>query len=164
MYSRPIVPGDFAVPARLNGEGFHLRMLQVEDVIKDFDALIASRAILKGLMSPTDSWPEGLTLTENLIDLGWHQREFTLRHSFAYTVMSRDENRCLGCCYIYPSDRQGYDVMVFYWARGDEWGEGLEAKIGREFRDWLKRDWPFRSIAFPGRDIRWSDWTKLPAK
>jgi len=137
-------------------------MLTVDDVVKDFEAVTASRATLKGVMSATGPWPEGLTIKENLIDLGWHQREFTQRHSFAYTVMSNDESQCLGCCYIYPSDKQGFEVMAFYWARGDEWGRGPDERLGKAFRDWLKRDWPFRSIAFPGRDIPWSEWERLP--
>ena len=48
-------------------------------------------------MEPGDTWPDGLTLEVNLIDLAWHQREFTIGHSFAYTVMNDDESRCLGC-------------------------------------------------------------------
>ena len=161
MYSRPIVPPDFVVPQRLEEEGFHLRMLCVDDVVKDFDAIMASRTTLKAIMSPTDPWPEGLTLAENLIDLGWHQREFTLGHSFAYTVMAPDESHCLGCCYIYPSDRQGYDAAAFYWGRGDRLQEGLEERIGLAFRAWLKRRWPFKMVAFPGRDISWETWGGL---
>jgi hypothetical protein len=163
MYSRPIVPKNFVVPQRLVVEGFHLRMLTIDDLVKDFDAVMASRKTLPEIMAPTDRWPEGLTLAENLIDLGWHQREFTLRHSFAYTVMVPDESHCLGCCYIDPSDRQGYDVMASYWVRGDRLSDGLDAKLGQAFRDWLKRDGPFRKVAFPGRDIPWDEWIALPA-
>jgi hypothetical protein len=28
---------------------------------------------------PGGSWPDGLTLKQNLIDLGWHEKEFQLR-------------------------------------------------------------------------------------
>ena len=150
------------MPRRLTGEAFHLRMLTVDDLVKDFDAIIASRTTLPAIMPPGDPWPEGVTLTGNLIDLGWHQREFTLRHSFAYTVMAPDESQCLGCCYIDPSDRQGYEVMASYWVRGDRLTGGLEASVGQAFRDWLRRDWPFQEIAFPGRDIPWDKWMALP--
>ncbi len=161
MYSRPIVPIGFVVPLRLNGDGFYLRMLTIDDLVKDYDAIIASRETLPGIMPPGDSWPDGLTLAENLIDLGWHQREFTLRHSFAYTVMALDESQCLGCCYIDPSDRQGFEVMASYWARGDRLSGGLEESLGQAFRAWLKHDWPFRNVAFPGRDIPWDKWMSL---
>lgn len=158
---RPIVPKDFVVPERLVCDGFHLRMLAVDDLIKDYDAVVASRETLPGILRPGTTWPAGLTLTEDLIDLGWHQREFTLRSSFAYTVMTSDEAECLGCCYINPSDRLGYDVAAWYWARGDRLSSGLEEKIGLAFRDWLKRDWPFKRVAYPGRDISWDEWQQL---
>ena len=72
-------------------------MLTVNDLIKDYDAVISSVEHLKSTFSviSEDDWPEGLTLEEDLIDLGWHQREFTLGFSFAYTVMSLDESVCL---------------------------------------------------------------------
>lgn len=161
MYSRPIVPKDFVVPARLDCDGFHLRMLTVDDLIKDFDAVIASRDTLPRYLNPAKTWPAGLTITEDLIDLGWHQREFTLRSSFAYTVMAPDESECLGCCYIEPSPCLGYDVMAWYWGRGDRVSTGLEDAIGLAFRNWLKSDWPYDKVAFPGRDISWEDWSKL---
>ena len=75
-----------------------------------------------------------------------------------------DEARCLGACYIEPSDRQGFEVQASYWARGDELASGLEERLGRIFRDWLKRDWPFASVSFPGRDIPWTEWNALPPR
>lgn len=163
MYSRPIVPEDFVVPERLDCDGFHLRMLTVNDLVKDFDAVTASRETLPRFLHPTKTWPAGLTIAEDLVDLGWHQREFTLRSSFAYTVMAPDESECLGCCYIDPSLRVGYDVHAWYWGRGDRMASGLEEKIGRAFRDWLKTDWPFSKVGFPGRDISWDAWDALEA-
>jgi hypothetical protein len=154
MYSRPLVPQDFVVSERLQGAGFHLRMLRIHDVVKDYDAVTSSEAHLAGFMEPGSTWPRGLTVEENLIDLAWHHHEFTIRHSFAYTVMNDDESRCLGCCYIYPSDRSGHDAMVFYWAREPE----LDQAIGEVLRNSISSDWPFKKVAFPGRDIAWSDW------
>ncbi len=153
MYSRPLVPVTFAVPDRIDGDGFHLRMLTVHDVIKDFAAVMECADWLPGFMEPGSTWPRGLTIEENLIDLGWHQREFTQRHSFAYTVMNDDESRCLGCSYLYPSDSSGYDAMAFYWARE----KALDERLGAAFRDNIK-EWPLKRIAFPGRDIAWKDW------
>jgi hypothetical protein len=78
-------------------------------------------------------------------------------------MMTRDESECLGACYIYPSDRLGYDVMAFYWVRSDRLAGGLEELLSSAFRSWLKEEWPFRSVAFPGRDIPWQEWSSLPA-
>lgn len=158
MYKRPLVPDGFTVPLRLEGDGFHLRRLGVADVMKDFAAVMDSERRLTGLMAPDDDWPAGLTIEENLVDLGWHQREFTLRHSFAYTVMNDAEDRCLGCFYIYPSDRPGFDAMAFYWAREAEHLAGFDEVLGRAVREWVARDWPFSKVAWPGRDIPWAQW------
>jgi len=158
MYSRPLVPQDFDVPQRLDGPGFHLRMLKTVDVIKDYAAVMESTDRLVGFMSPEETWPRGLTIEENLIDLGWHQREFTLRRSFAFTVMNPDESRCLGCCYIYPSDRPSYDAMVYYWVRQREFEAGFDSVLGETFRAFVAERWPFKLVAYPGRDIPWSRW------
>src|SRR5262245_6947950 len=162
MYSRPLVPPDFTVPLRLEGEGFVLRPLTVNDLIKDYDAVMTSLDRLVGFMEPASQWPRGLTLEEDLIDLGWHQREFTLGHSFAYTVMAPDESECLGCCYIYPSANRGYDAMAYYWARTSRLASGFEERLGAAFRAWIAKDWPFAAVAYPGRDIPWRDWLGKP--
>ena len=107
---------------------------------------------LQGLMGSDDGWPLGLTIEENLIDLGWHQREFTLRHSFAYSVMSLDGELCLGCCYIYPSMKSEYQAQAFYWIRQEHLVNGLEARLSSKFKRWLETDWPFSRIEFPNRD------------
>ena len=106
---------------------------------------------LRGLMDDS-GWPEGLTIKENLIDLGWHEREFTLRHSFAYTVLSLDETVCLGCCYIYPDDISLDKINAFYWIREKYLKDGYEDELGMVFRKWLENDWPFKSLSFPGRN------------
>ena len=152
MYSRPIVPAGFVVPERLETALFLLRPLTVHDVIRDYDAVMASADELKGRMQDGSIWPEGLTVEENLIDLAWHQREFSIRHSFAFTVLSLGGDRCLGCCYIYPPADPEFDADAYYWARQSRIGDAADAALGDAFRGWLERDWPFRHVAFPGRD------------
>lgn len=164
MYGRHLVPADFVVPERLDGAGYHLRMLSVSDVENDFQAVVESADRLRGLLDPDSTWPEGLTKEEDLIDLAWHQREFTIRHSFAYTVMASDESRCLGCMYIFPSDRRGYDAKVFYWVRSGPDAQARENELAGLIRTWIATCWPFTSVAFPGRDVSWHDWAKLPVR
>lgn len=161
MYNRSLVPSGFVVPEGLAFGRCRMRMLTIDDVEKDYEAVIASRERLKGLLDPDSRWPEGLTQKENLIDLGWHQREFTLRNSFAYTVMAADEGLCLGCAYIFPSDAPDYDALVFYWVRAGFDADARDRELGRELRRWLVDAWPFRNIAFPGRDISWADFQRL---
>jgi hypothetical protein len=164
MYGRKLVADEFAVPDRLDGPDYHLRMLCIDDLEKDFEAVAASAGRLRGLLDPDSDWPDGLTKEEDLIDLAWHQREFTIRHSFAYTVMSPDESRCLGCMYIFPSERRGYDAKVFFWVRSGPDAETRDKELGQRIRSWIAAQWPFKAVAYPGRDVAWSQWLALPLK
>ncbi|MEO1089367.1 MAG: GNAT family N-acetyltransferase [Pseudomonadota bacterium] len=157
-YRRPLLPDGVVPPLVLEGAGFRLRPLTIHDLVRDYDAVMSSVDRLRGAMDPSSAWPVGLTLEDDLIDLAWHQREFTLGHSFAYSVVSPDEVRCLGCAYVYPSDRWGFDAMAFYWVRASEAATGLDERLGVAFRAWLRDDWPLDTIAFPGRDVAWADW------
>jgi hypothetical protein len=157
----PFVPADFAVPQKLETSEFRLRMLTVNDVVKDYDAVISSAEHLKSIW-PGGTWPDGLTLEQNLIDLGWHQKEFQMRRSFAYTVVTPSESQVTGCVYIDPTLKRGYDAVVYLWARQSELAAGLENRLYAVVKDWLARDWPFKKVAFPGRDIDWATWRAIP--
>ncbi len=155
------IEDDFEVPETLETESFRLRMLTVHDLVKDYDAVMSSVDELVNVW-PGSGWPVGLTLEENLIDLGWHQREFMIRRSFAYTVVSLDESRTLGCVYINPTWKRGYDAQVFLWAREAKMGTGLDATLYETVKLWLKEAWPFTNPALPGRDIDWDTWNAIP--
>jgi len=147
-----MVPDEFVVPQTFQTTEFILEPLTVKNLIIDYDAVMSSVKHLKGLMDNEDNWPIGLTIEENLVDLGWHQREFTLRHSFAYSVLSLSKNLCLGCCYIYPTKGSEYGAQAFYWIREQYLFSGLETRLGLAFKTWLETDWPFSSIDFPRRN------------
>jgi len=118
--AHPFVPSDFNIPAKLETEKFRLRMLTVNDIVKNYNAVMTSVARLKTLFRPNGNWPTGLTFEQDLIDLGWHHREFQRRSSFAYTVMSPTESQCLGCVYINPTRKREHDAAVFLWVRDSE--------------------------------------------
>ena len=128
-----LVNDKFEVPTVLVNGKFRLRMLTINDLVKDYDAIMSSVEHLQKTYSAISGsdWPDGLTLEENLVDLGWHQREFTLRYSFAYTVMSPDESLCLGCVYINPCWKEGYDVVVSMWVRTSELVNNLDSELYR---------------------------------
>jgi hypothetical protein len=157
----PFVPRDFEVPAQLETSEFRLRMLTIHDVVKDYDAVITSVEHLRTIW-PGGTWPEGLTLEQNLIDLGWHQKEFQTRRSFAYTVVSLSEEIVKGCVYIEPTRKAGYDAEVYLWARQSELADGLEDRLYDAVRKWIAGDWPFEKVAFPGRGIDWEAWSAIP--
>ncbi len=161
---KQLVPADFAVPETLETEEFRLRMLTVHDLIKDYDAVMSSTQHLQDTYSRESGsdWPAGLTIEDDLVDLGWHQREFTLRYSFAYTVMTLSEDRCLGCVYIMPTRKAGHDVKVSMWVREDTLASGLDQRLFDTVAHWIETDWPFQCPAFPGRRTSFPDWHGLP--
>ena len=161
--SRPFVDRDFVIPQQLETDEFRLRMLTVNDVVKDYDAVMSSAEHLKAIW-PDSKWPGGLTLEQNLIDLGWHQKEFQRRRSFAYTVVTLDETRVIGCVYIDPTRKRGYDAEVALWARESAIGSAADAELYEAVNDWLAQQWPFENVAFPGRKIKWKVWNSMPTE
>jgi RimJ/RimL family protein N-acetyltransferase len=139
LIPRRLVPDDFAVPEQLVHERFKLRMLAVTDVVRDF-AAINQRARPDGTPDP---WSE-TTFLENLADLGWHEVEFKIRRSFAYTVVRPDESEVIGCVYFNPPERDEHDVDVKMWVTRQAWEEGLDAELERAVREWVEREWPFQ--------------------
>ena len=160
---RQFVPEEFTVPSELVTAKFTLRMLSVDDVEKDFEAVTSSAERLKKVW-PDSGWPAGLTLRQNLIDLGWHEKEFKNRTSFAYTMVAPDESQVLGCVYFYPTDKAGYDAEVFLWVRESAVADNLDEALFDVVQHWLASDWPFKNPAYPGRTISWAHWNSLPEK
>ncbi len=159
--SKPFVPTDFKVPDTLQNEHFRIRMLTVNDVVKDYDAVMSSIDHLKE-MYPLSNWPSNdLTFEQDLIDLGWHQKEFQLRSSFAYTVVSLDESQVIGCLYINPTTIGTYDAKVSMWVRTSALNDGLDAILFDYVEKWISKDWPFKKVAYPGRKINWKEWKSM---
>jgi RimJ/RimL family protein N-acetyltransferase len=140
-----LVADDFDVPTGLEHERFRLRMLTVDDVVKDFDA-ISSRVDHRGEPRPMFV----PTVAQNLVDLGWHQKEFELRRSFAYTVVAPDESEVLGCVYLYPSET--HDAHIRLWVRQSAWDAGLDPELEEAVREWVATRWPFERVTFDDRD------------
>jgi hypothetical protein len=158
------VPKNFEIPEVFETDRFRLRMLSVNDVEKDYEAVIESRELLQAMFGGT--WPRvGFTLEENLADLGRHQQEFLDREAFAYTVVSLDETKVLGCLYINPpqkySDnpefveywkRTDSDAIIYMWVRQTEYDKGLDKILFNTVKDWISTVWPFKKVGYPGRE------------
>ena len=140
-----LVAEDFKVPAGLEHGRFRLRMLTIDDVEKDFDA-IQARVDHRGAPQPAFV----PTIALNLVDLGWHQKEFELRRSFAYTVVAPDESEVLGCIYVNPSET--HDARVKLWVRQSAWDAGLDGVLEKTVREWVATRWPFERVTFAERD------------
>ena len=163
MSKTPFVPRDFNIPQQLETHRLRLRMLKVSDVVKDYDAVMSSEEHLLRTkpFGPGQKWPKNLTLEQNLIDLGWHQKEFQIRSTFAYTVMNLDESQCLGCIYIEPTTKLGCQAKVYLWVRQSEVATDLDEHLFQSVKTWLAEHWPFKKVAYPGREISWEEWRSL---
>ena len=160
---RQFVPAEFVVPNEFATAHFTLRMLSIDDVEKDFEAVTSSAERVSKVW-PDSGWPAGLTLRQNLIDLGWHEKEFHNRTSFAYTMVAPDESEVLGCVYFYPTDKAEHDAEVFLWVRESQVANDLDKALFEVVQRWLATDWPFEKPAYPGRTISWEHWDALPVK
>jgi hypothetical protein len=155
------VPADFVVPRTLQGEGFLLKPLGPEHNDSDhaawsgsIDHIHATPGFTAALWQG-DDWPYPMSSEQNLADLQMHAREFAAREAFAYTVLDsgRDdagEADVIGCVYIDPDTSGAANAMVRCWVRADR--AHLDEPLADAVRHWLRTDWPFASVRFPGRD------------
>ena len=148
MYNKPIVPDTFQIPLIERTPRCLFRPLTVRDVTRDFDAVMSSREYLIDHFKPEKSWPDGLTIEQNLIDLGWHEYEFQNHTSFAYTIADLTDEITLGCCYIYPSQLDEHEVSVSYWVRSSELNTGLSQHVAEALQQWISKNWPFENPLF----------------
>jgi len=119
-------------------------------VEKDYEAVMETQ---KRFLSLGYEWPrEGFTIGENLTDLEQHQREFLDRKAFAYTVVTPDESRVLGCVYINPSREEGVDARIRMWVRESEYQKGLDPVLFKAVKEWIKKEWPFKMVSYAERE------------
>lgn len=158
------VPDNFIVPEKLETDKFRLRMLTVDDVKKDYEAVMSSREHIRELYSEAgdSTWPEeSMTIEEDLEDLRRHQNEFLERRAFVYTVMSLDESLCLGCVYMEASEKKGYDAQIDLWGRSSEVEDGFDELLFKTVKKWVDEKWPFKNVGYPGFEIEWRKWNSI---
>lgn len=140
-----------SIPRQLETPRCRLRPLTIHDAVKDFDAVMTSRAEIWEVFGPGTGWPaETLSLEQDLIDVAWHQKEFDIGGSYTYTVEALDGSQVLGCVYIFPPTQAGCDADVVHWVRTSELAGGLQAHLWEHLRHWLRSEWNFKRVALPG--------------
>ena len=158
----PFYPDDAPVPAGLSTDEFVLRQLRGSDVALDYDAVMASKEMLRVRMG--GSWPrDDFTLDENLADLEQHEADFEARTGFTYTVMNPSGTECLGCVYFYPLAEvlrhRGIDASAAAGVRGDEpaatfWvhservADGLDKRLLASLLPWIAAEFAFPRVLF----------------
>ncbi|WOH35934.1 hypothetical protein RI844_11125 [Thalassotalea fonticola] len=153
------IPNSFNVPTFLDDEHFHFRVLEDSIAELDYEAVMSSQPKLKGIFGPDSDWPKSnMTIEENIASLKIHKQEFESRAAFAYSVFSRSQNKYLGSVYIDPSQSNKFDCEVYLWIRNDSLY--LDKELYQTVLNWLQECWPFPKVAFPGREISWTEWAK----
>ncbi|MBV7337457.1 GNAT family N-acetyltransferase [Chloroflexi bacterium TSY] len=136
--------------------------MTTDDVEQDFEAVMSSKESLRQIFAPNDDWPaDEMTLQDNYNDLQRHESDFDQRVGFTYTVVTVNEQSCLGCVYIYPSPTKQHDARVYYWVRDSAKPQELDKKLGDFLHHWVADAWPFHNPVFPGREISWAEWELL---
>ena len=146
----PLVPEGFTVPAGLRNELFVLEPLGVQHNEADHAAWMSSIEHIRatpGFAGRT--WPAPMSLQENAADLVKHAQDFADRNGFTYTVLDPASGDVVGCVYIYPPRRSGYDVDVRSWVRADH--AGLDKPLHDLVCQWLAGAWPFQKPDYAER-------------
>ena len=150
------IPDDFEIPSILKNDKILLKKLSLDDAPKDYEAIMSSVSHLKGIFG--NDWPPvDLTLAEELMSLKLHQKDMDNRISFVYSVQNLEGSGCLGCVYFYPSPVPCYDAIVFLWVRQSEIANGLDKFLYSTVKKWVKDEWPFKNVAYPGRENPWDE-------
>jgi hypothetical protein len=63
--------------------------------------------------------------------------------------------------YIDPAHKGDYDAGVTMWVRASEVGNGLDSILYKTVKNWISTSWPFKKVAYPGREIPWQEWKDL---
>ena len=144
-----LVPASFAVPEGFDHPDFHLRKLVEALTRADYDAVMETEQRLRA-HSP-NGWPRvGFTIDENRADLIRHEGEFDARVAFAYSVLTPEGDRVIGCLYINPSPNA--DAEVYLWMREREHTAGMTPVLFAAVQDWLRACWPFVTIDYVRRE------------
>ncbi len=146
----PLVPEGFAVPAGFRNEQFVLEPLGVQHNVADHAAWTSSIEHIRATPGfAGHSWPVPMSLEENAADLIKHAQDFADRTGFTYTVLDPAPGDVIGCVYLYPPRRSGYDVDVRSWVRADH--AGLDKPLHDLVRQWLADAWPFQEPDYAER-------------
>ncbi len=159
MFRAPLVPADFEIPT-FRTAAYRLEPLTMKWLIPDYAAVAASWEHLDGKMTPPGTLGpiSDLSLEMDVVELGWHEREFTTRRSFAFIAMTHDDATAVGYCYIYASPHPDEDAAILTWARWDEDDPDADGRFHDEITPWIAECWPFAKVAYPGRSVPWDEW------
>lgn len=157
------VPAGFDVPRLHKSSGYQLVPLGPELARHDYDAYMSSIEHLQQTFSMSTRWPHAnLTMADAMKDVEGEKARFDARRSFTYAVLTPDGGKELGCVYVSPSRKRGYDAVVRVWVTKAQFDAGFEEVLIPEVKQWLAERWPFRRVAWVGREVTREAFAALP--
>lgn len=160
-----LVPEDFEPPTEVEGDGFVLVPLDTKVTELDYAAYMSSIEHLQQTFTFTTSWPHAdLTMEDAVKDMENEQARFEGRESFPYAVLNAERTKELGCVYVRPSGKEGYDAAVRMWVTAEAYAGGFDEELYAWAKGWVESSWPFDTVAYPGREMSMEEWDALPAK
>jgi hypothetical protein len=146
-----LVPPDFAVPTGAATALFVLEPLGPRHNAADLAAWTSSIDHIRSTPGFAGRpWPaRAFSLEENETDLVRHAEDFANRTGFAYTVLDPVTAEVIGCVYLYPPRRDGYDVAVRSWVAADR--ADLDKPLYDFVCSWIAEVWPFGQPDYDAR-------------
>ena len=156
-------PKDVRVPPRHRSADFLLRPITLDDVERDFDAVVSSRDDLH--LWEQSGWPsDDFTVDDNRGDVVEMVERHAAGGAFTYTVTDPEDGECLGCVYVFPHDAgflaraertplgplawDELDAVVYFWVRTSLRPEGLDARLLDVLVEWFREEWNLTSTAY----------------
>jgi hypothetical protein len=157
-------PEPLSVPTSTQTNEFILRPLTPAHVQLDFKAVMCSKEMLRLWSGST--WPnDDFTLTDNLKDLQWHDREHRQRIAFTFTLLNKSEDACLGCLYINSLQSlvaenpnmatavNPHDALVRFWVIETRLADGLDRRLLKTLSAWFANSWAFNRVCYHTRQV-----------
>jgi RimJ/RimL family protein N-acetyltransferase len=161
VYHQPLIPPGTDLVTTVETERFRIRPMTIHDVIRDYEAVAGSPDLLGEAFGDPSSVPMPYSLEQEIIELGWHQKEFQMGFSFTFTVVPLDEHTAYGNVYVFPASRGDFDAEIYTWVRRDQLDSGMGEELFEVTTKWIAEHWPFEKVAYPGREIDWPAWEAL---
>jgi hypothetical protein len=158
-----LVPDSFTVPTPYVGATYKLVPLGPDVAELDYKAYMSSIDHIRKTQG--GNWPRPeLTMADQAKDMAGEGAQWESRKSFPFAVLSLDGSKELGCFYLRPSGKEGYDVVATMWVTKDQFDAGFEDQLYKDMKAWVAKAWPFQKPAWRGREISADAWRTLPNK
>lgn len=139
----------FTPPDAPESKHFVLEPLGPHHAEKDHAAFMGSRDHIRHTLQ-WGGWPaDDTTVEQNRKDLARHLKEFENREAYAYSVLSPNRKKCIGCVYIKPVQNKTDACAVAYWVVESELKNDFDKKLQNAMLNWLAEKWAMKMVVLP---------------